>query len=190
MTYVTNHSAYRIMNDLRLYVKIFTKKYLSALLIFLPTSCWLLIHPSSECLFPCNMGASTAATQLWYVPVNHNLFILSTYKSSILLGYYGNNYFTKIFFTSVLSQNIIRLTQPLLPQVLFLTSFAPADFKSLTIGPIVLPRTMESSMSTIRLPLKFSDRAPNFFATPSCLRRILGWMNVLPTYRFLHNTST
>ncbi len=62
-----------------------------------------------------------------------------------------------------------------------LTSLAPADLSSRTIGPIVLPRTIESSTMTMRRPLKFSVRAPNFLDTPNCRSRMLGWMNVLPT---------
>lgn len=70
-----------------------------------------------------------------------------------------------------------------------LTSLAPASRSNLIIGPIVFPLTMESSTSTIFFPFTFSDKAPNFLATPSCLSRVLGWMNVLPTYLFLHSTS-
>ena len=47
------------------------------------------------------------------------------------------------------------------------TSAAPAPFRSLTIGPIVFPLTMESSTKTILFPRKFSERGPNFLATPS-----------------------
>lgn len=62
-----------------------------------------------------------------------------------------------------------------------LTSFAPASFNNLIIGPIVFPLTMESSIKIILLPLTFSDKAPNFFATPSCRNRVLGCIKVLPT---------
>lgn len=70
-----------------------------------------------------------------------------------------------------------------------LTSDAPASFSNLMMAPIVVPRTMESSIRTILFPLKFSLRGPNFFSTASCLSRVLGWMKVLPTYLFLHRTS-
>lgn len=47
------------------------------------------------------------------------------------------------------------------------------------IGPIVLPRTIESSMRISLFPATFSESAPNFLATPSCLKRVDGWMKVL-----------
>ena len=49
------------------------------------------------------------------------------------------------------------------------------------MGGIVLPLTIESSIKTIFFPLKFSVSGPNFFATPSCLSLVLGWMKVRPT---------
>lgn len=55
-----------------------------------------------------------------------------------------------------------------------LTSVAPASRSNLMIGPIVFPRTMESSTKTIFLPCTFSEMAPNFFATPSCRNLVLG----------------
>ena len=70
-----------------------------------------------------------------------------------------------------------------------LTSLAPASLSNFIIGPIVLPLTIESSIKTIFFPLTFSERAPNFLATPNCRSLVLGWMKVLPTYLFLHNTS-
>ena len=54
------------------------------------------------------------------------------------------------------------------------TSFAPASRKSLIIGPIVFPRTIESSINIKRLFLTFSDNAPNFFATPNWRSLVLG----------------
>lgn len=74
--------------------------------------------------------------------------------------------------------------------LILLTSLAPDSLSNLIMGEIVLPLTMESSIRTILLPLKFCDNTPNFFATPSCLNLMFGWMKVLPTYRFLHSTST
>lgn len=71
-----------------------------------------------------------------------------------------------------------------------LTSLAPDSRSSFIMGEMVLPLTIESSMITTRLPLKLSDRTPNFFATPSCRNLIFGWIKVLPTYRFLQSTST
>lgn len=55
-----------------------------------------------------------------------------------------------------------------------LTSLAPASRNNLIIGPIVFPLTIESSIKTIFFPFTFSDKAPNFLATPSCLNRALG----------------
>lgn len=69
------------------------------------------------------------------------------------------------------------------------TSFAPADFNNCMTGFIVFPRTIESSISTTLLFRKVSVKSPNFFATPSFLNLVLGCINVLPTYLFLHSTS-
>lgn len=69
------------------------------------------------------------------------------------------------------------------------TSFAPASLSNLIIGPIVFPRTIESSININFLPFTLTDKAPNFLATPSCRSLVLGWIKVLPTYLFLHKTS-
>jgi hypothetical protein len=52
----------------------------------------------------------------------------------------------------------------------------------LTIGPMVVPLTIESSTMTTLFPLTFSDRRPNFLAIPTRRALVVGWMNVLPTY--------
>lgn len=75
-------------------------------------------------------------------------------------------------------KQITRIRETPKPQ---LTSAAPDALSSRMMGAIVFPRTMESSMITIRLPLKFSTSDPNFLATPSCRNLLLGWINVRPT---------
>ena len=59
-----------------------------------------------------------------------------------------------------------------------LTSFAPARFSKPTMGGIVFPRTIESSISTIRLSTTFDITTPNFMST--ALLRSDGLINVLP----------
>ncbi len=58
------------------------------------------------------------------------------------------------------------------------TSFAPASFSIATIWRVVLPRTIESSTTTIRLPATISGSGLNFIRRP-CLRSSWpGWMKV------------
>src|SRR5215467_3632302 len=61
------------------------------------------------------------------------------------------------------------------------TSLAPASRIICTIFTEVVPRTMESSMSTIRLPLTTARLALCLRRTPSCRMWWLGSMKVRPT---------
>ena len=61
------------------------------------------------------------------------------------------------------------------------TSRAPASRSIRTICRVVLPRTIESSTTTIRLPPTTSGIGLNFIRSP-CLRSSCpGWMNVRAT---------
>ena len=61
------------------------------------------------------------------------------------------------------------------------TSSAPASRSILTIWRVVLPRTIESSTTTRRLPSTTSRSGLNFIRRP-CLRSSWpGWMNVRAT---------
>ncbi len=61
------------------------------------------------------------------------------------------------------------------------TSAAPASRSIFTIWRVVLPRTIESSTTTMRLPPTISGSGLNFSRRP-CLRSSWpGWMNVRAT---------
>ena len=49
----------------------------------------------------------------------------------------------------------------------------------------VVPRTMESSMTTTRLPLTTPRTADSFIRTPCSRSSCVGWMKVRATYWFL-----
>ena len=68
------------------------------------------------------------------------------------------------------------------------TSDAPASNSICTIARVVLPRTIESSTTTTRLPAT-SASGLNFKRTPSRRSSWSGWMNVRPMYRFLISPS-
>ena len=61
------------------------------------------------------------------------------------------------------------------------TSFAPAARTILTIFRLVVPRTIESSTSTTRLPSRMLRTGFSFTFTPKCRIDCCGWMNVRPT---------
>ena len=58
-----------------------------------------------------------------------------------------------------------------------------------TIGPVVVPRTIESSTTTTRLPARTSGNGLNFSRTEASREVCPGWMKVRPTYRFLISPS-
>ena len=60
---------------------------------------------------------------------------------------------------------------------------------SLINGPVVLPRTIESSTMTTRLFNTFSLMTLYFNATPCLRRESVGSINVRPIYRFLMKPS-
>ena len=62
------------------------------------------------------------------------------------------------------------------------TSRAPALRTIRTILRLVVPRTIESSTSTTRLPFEDAlDRIQLHACTPKCRIDCCGWMNVRPT---------
>ena len=61
------------------------------------------------------------------------------------------------------------------------TSAAPASRSMLTIACMVVPRTMESSTTTSRLPSMFSRRGLSLTRTLALRWAWLGAMNVRPT---------
>jgi hypothetical protein len=65
------------------------------------------------------------------------------------------------------------------------TSAAPASRSIFTIERVVVPRTMESSMTTRRLPAMFSRSGLSFMRTAWARISWLGAMKVRPMYRFL-----
>ena len=65
------------------------------------------------------------------------------------------------------------------------TSVAPASRRRLTIWAEVVPRTMESSMSTTRLPSTVERTAFSLMRTLCCRCFWLGWIKVRPIYLFL-----
>ena len=65
------------------------------------------------------------------------------------------------------------------------TSRAPARRSSDTIWRVVVPRTIESSTTTSRLPRTSSRSGLSFMFTPRWRIDWLGWMKVRPAYRFL-----
>lgn len=64
-------------------------------------------------------------------------------------------------------------------------SAAPASRSMRTRARWVLPRTIESSTTTRRLPLMTSLSGLSFSRIPSCRMVCEGWMKVRPTYAFL-----
>ncbi|MNY80428.1 hypothetical protein D3C86_2214600 [compost metagenome] len=60
------------------------------------------------------------------------------------------------------------------------TSLAPASRSILTIRSEVVPRTMESSIITTRLPSTTLRTADSFIFTPFSRSSWLGWMKVRP----------
>jgi hypothetical protein len=60
------------------------------------------------------------------------------------------------------------------------TSAAPAWRNSANSGPDVLPRTIESSTSTTRLPERLAGSGLNFIATRAWRSASVGSMNVRP----------
>ena len=58
------------------------------------------------------------------------------------------------------------------------TAFVPARRNSSTIFRLVVPRTIESSTSTTRLPSRISRRGLNFSLMPMLRNRWFGWMKV------------
>ena len=65
------------------------------------------------------------------------------------------------------------------------TSVAPASLSIVTMRREVVPRTIESSTSTTRLPLTIVRTAESFMRTPFSRSSCEGWMNVRPMYLFL-----
>ena len=65
------------------------------------------------------------------------------------------------------------------------TSSAPASLSIATMRREVVPRTIESSTSTTRLPRTIDRTADSFIRTPFSRSSCLGWMNVRPMYLFL-----
>ena len=65
------------------------------------------------------------------------------------------------------------------------TSSAPASRSIRTWARWVLPRTIESSTTMIRLPRIMCSRAFSLSRMPSWRSVWLGWMKVRPTYAFL-----
>ena len=61
------------------------------------------------------------------------------------------------------------------------TSRAPASRIIRTILTLVVPRTIESSISTTRLPATTARLALCFMRTPSSRIDWVGWMKVRPT---------
>ena len=61
------------------------------------------------------------------------------------------------------------------------TSLAPAARTILTILRLVVPRTIESSTRTTRLPSRMLRTGLSFTLTPKCRIDDCGWMNVRPT---------
>jgi hypothetical protein len=61
------------------------------------------------------------------------------------------------------------------------TSRAPASRIICTSFTLVVPRTIESSMSTMLLPSTRAELALCFSFTPCSLTSWLGWMKVRPT---------
>ena len=69
------------------------------------------------------------------------------------------------------------------------TSAAP-DWRSMaTTARVVVPRTMESSTTTSRLPSMFSRSGLSFIRTAMSRISWLGAMNVRPMYRFFTSPS-
>ncbi len=65
------------------------------------------------------------------------------------------------------------------------TSVAPASRSIRTMQRLVVPRTIESSTMTTRLPSTILRTGDSFIFTPCSRSSCEGWMNVRPTYRFL-----
>lgn len=61
------------------------------------------------------------------------------------------------------------------------TSLAPASRSSLTIRPQVVPRTIESSISTTRLSFTVSAMTLSLMRTAFSRWPWVGWMKVRPT---------
>jgi hypothetical protein len=68
------------------------------------------------------------------------------------------------------------------------TSVAPASRSTATSWRIVVPRTIESSTTTTRLPAT-SSSGLNLSLIPCSRSPWSGWMKVRPTYRFLISPS-
>ena len=62
------------------------------------------------------------------------------------------------------------------------TSVAPASRKSRTMRAQVVPRTMESSTSTTRLPFTVAETGLSLMRTRFSRSDCVGWMNVRPMY--------
>ena len=60
------------------------------------------------------------------------------------------------------------------------TSVAPASLSIVTMRREVVPRTIESSTSTTRLPLTIERTAESFIFTPFSRIACDGWMKVRP----------
>ncbi len=69
------------------------------------------------------------------------------------------------------------------------TSAAPDCRSMATTARVVVPRTIESSTTTSRLPAMFSRSGLSFMRTPRLRRSWLGAMKVRPMYRFLTRPS-